>query len=144
MSTANVSAESIKNCGVGFGAVREVISYNQFTDGGSTTATYNMKKQIPAGSLVLGSKVNVLASFNAATSAVLGIQSNAYSGNTTHNIKTVANNLVKAAFISTDAGIVAVPTATTVALTVTTNGNFSTVTTGKIEVWVFYLATNVE
>lgn len=134
--------------GIGLRSIHQIISYSDFTDGGSTAGTYNMLKQIPAGSIVIGSKVNVLAGFTGDTSCTLAIgdsgDSNCYSGNTTHNIYTAANNLINIAYLTADAGLNAEASANTVLLTATGAADFTSISAGKIEVWVFYFSTNPE
>ena len=130
--------------GIALRSIHQIISYSDFTDGGSTAGTYNMLNQIPAGSFVIGSKVNVLAGFTGDTTCTLAIgdsgDSNVYSANTTHNIYTAANNLVAQA----ESPPVAEASANTVLLTATGGADFTSISAGKIEVWVFYFSTNPE
>jgi hypothetical protein len=130
--------------GIALRSIHQVISYRDFTDGGSAAGTYNMLKRIPAGSFVIGSKVNVLAGFTGNSSCTLAIgdsgDSNVYSANTTHNIYTAVNNLVAQA----ESPPVAEASANTVLLTATGASDFTAITAGKIEVWVFYFSTNPE
>ena len=145
MSSRNVNCELERSpVGMGIRKVSQWVTYDDFTDGGSTAGTLEMGATIPAGSFVIGSKVTVITGFTGNTSCTLGIESNAYSGNTTHNIYAAATNLVKAAFISTDAGLVASGSAVTVSLTATSASDWGLVTAGKMLVEVFYLSTNVE
>ena len=138
--------------GIGLRSIHQIISYSDFTDGGSTAGTYNMLKQIPAGSIVIASKVNVLEAFDGGSNSTFTLDignsgdPDAYSY-TTHNLATAANNLLEHADISaggTVAGNVLVTSATTVLLTGTVDSDWTTLDAGKIEVWVFYFSTNPE
>ncbi len=135
-------------CGMGIRSITETVLYSQFTDGGSTAGTYNMKKQVPAGSFVIGSKVNVLTGFTGDTSCTLGVgvsgTAGAFSAGSTHNIYTAANNLVKAAISTADLCLLAEASAVTILLTATGAADFSSITAGKIQVSVYYLSTNPE
>ncbi len=134
--------------GMAFRKVSQIVKYGDLTDGGGAAATLNLTKQIPAGSFVIGSKVTVAEGFAGDSSCSLAIgtsgDSNEYSGNTTHSIFTAARNLVLAAFIGDDAGMLAEGTAIDVLLTATSGSEWGDVTAGKILVEVFYLSTNVE
>jgi len=145
MSSRTINCELERSpVGLGLRKVAQWIDFSDFTDGGGAVGTLEMSDVIPAGSFVIGSKVTVKTGFTGDTTCTLGIESKAYSGNTTYNIFTAANNLMKAAFISADAGLVAVPIATTVSLTATSGSDWGLVTAGKIFVEVFYFSTNVE
>jgi len=149
MSSRNVNCELERSpVGMGIRKVSQWILYSDFTDGGSTAGTKNMAATIPAGSFVIGSKVTVITGFTGNTTCTLGVgvsgTAGAFSGNSTHNIYTAASNLVKAAFISTDCGLVAEGSATTVLLTATGTSDFTSITAGKMLVEVYYLSTNVE
>jgi hypothetical protein len=107
-----------------------------------------MTLTVPAGSFILGSKVKVETGFTGNTSAHLtigdGSDADCYSGNTYHDVYTAADNLVKAAFITTDCGLIATGSAATITLTVTTASDFTSVTAGQMFVEIFYLSTNPE
>ncbi len=53
--------------------LEEQVSVASFTDGGSTSGTYQMAGSVPAGAVLLGSKLTVEAGFAGDTSAVLTI-----------------------------------------------------------------------
>lgn len=149
MSTDNTKYKmESNNIGVGISKVAQVVVPGDFTDGGGAAGTLNLKVQIPAGSFVFGSKVTVATGFTGDTTATLAIgtagDSNEYSGNTTHNVLAAATNLVKAAFITTDAAMIAEGTAIDVLLTLTGGADFGAIVAGKMLVEVFYFSTNVE
>ena len=153
MSIENVNFElESSSVGMGIRKVRQVITYDDFTDAGST-GTLTLTNSIPAGSFVLGSKVKVITSFGDAGATIttctlsIGDAGNAdgYSGNTTHDIFTAADNLVLASFINGDCGIVAESSDNEILLVATeSGGDWEVVSTGEITVEVFYLSTNLE
>ncbi len=150
MSIENVNFElETSSVGLGFRKVRQVITYDDFTDAG-TTGTLTMDDAIPAGSFVIGSKVKVITGFTGdSTTCVLIIgdsgNEDAYSGNSTHNIYTAADNLVLAAFINGDCGLNAEGSDNDILLVATGGGtDFSDVSAGEIVVEVFYFSTNLE
>ncbi len=149
MSIDNVKYKmESNNIGVGVSKVAQVVVPGDFVDGGGADGTLNLKVPIPAGSFVFGSKVTVSAGFTGDTTAVLSIgtagDANEYSGNTTHNVLAAATNLVKTAFIGSDAGMVAEGSEIDVKLTLTGGADFGAIAAGKMLVEVFYFSTNVE
>ncbi len=148
MSAGNVNYElEASFTGLGLRKVSQIVEYGDLTDGGGTTGTLDLNKQVPAGSFVIGSKVTVKTAFDGANN-VLAIgtsgDDNEYSGNTTHDISSAASNLVKAASISSAAGIIAEGSDISVKLTVTDDSSFGGITAGRMLIEVFYFSTNVE
>jgi len=148
MSVNNVVLEMERGVGgMGIRKVSQVVEYSDFTDGGGAAGTLNLRKKIPAGSFVIGSKVKVIEGFTGDTSCELDIgtasDADAFSL-TTHNIYTAADNLLEAADYGGSAGFNLVTSDTTVKLTATSNSDWSNVSAGKMEVDVFYLSTNPE
>ncbi|KKN51290.1 hypothetical protein LCGC14_0623980 [marine sediment metagenome] len=148
MSIQNVAEQlEMNHVGMGIRKVAQIVVPGDFTDGGGADGTLNLDKKIPAGSFVLGSKVTVKTAFDG-TTPVLSIgtagDADEYSGNTTHTVSAVARNLVKAAFISADAGLVAEPSDISVKLTLSESGDFGLITAGEMLVEIFYLSTNLE
>jgi PKD repeat protein len=149
MSIRNSNLEQERSpVGMGIRKVCQRVKVTDFTDGLSTSGTLTLKKTIPAGSFVIGSKVKVETAFIGDTSAHLAIgdgsDADTYSGNTYHSVFTAADNLVKAAFITTDCGIVALGSAGNIVLTLTSGSDFTNVTAGQMFVEVFYFSTNPE
>ena len=151
MSAGNVNEElELSLTGLGLRKVSQIVEYGDFTDDGSdANGDLTLNKSVPAGSFIIGSKVTVKTGFTGDTSAVLAIgasaNDNEYSGNSTHNVFTSGtNNLVKAAFITSDAGLGAVGSDQIIYLTLTSDSDFSNVTAGRLLVEVFYFSTNVE
>jgi len=136
--------------GMGIRKVAQWVTYDDFTDGGSTDGTLALTNTIPAGSFIIGSKVRVVTGFTGDTTCVLdigdGSDADLFSF-TTHNIYTAADNLVEAAdgaAAGTERGIVAVGSTTTITLTATGASDWTLVTAGKMLVEIFYLSTNPE
>lgn len=152
MSIGNIAEQlELNHVGMGIRKVAQIVDYDDFTDGGSTAGTKVLQKQIPAGSLVIGSKVTVKEGFAGDTTAVMDIGDGSDAdlfSYTTHNVFTAARNLMEgcdsAAAGNTGTGIVPISTDTSVTLTVTSGSDFTLVTAGKILVELFYLSTNVE
>ncbi len=150
MSTGNVNYElEASLTGIGLRKVSQIVEYGDFTDDGSdANGDLTLTKSVPAGSFIIGSKVTVKTGFTGDTSAALKIGSSAdnanYSGNTTHNVLAAANDLVKAAFISSDAGLGAVGSDQIIYLTLAGNADFTSISAGRMLVEVFYFSTNVE
>lgn len=150
MSVGNVNFE-LENSftGMGIRKVSQIVNFDEFTDDGSNTdGDFVMNKKVPAGSFIIGSKVTVKNGFAGDTSADLAIggsvDNSDYSGNTTHDVFTPVNNLVKAAYIGATVGLGAVSSDQSIYLTLTADNDFSDVTAGRMLVEVFYLSTNVE
>lgn len=55
------------------GVLSETVAVSQFTDGGATVGTYQMQGVLPAGSIVLYSKIGPVTGFAGDTSAALTI-----------------------------------------------------------------------
>lgn len=138
--------------GWGLRKVGQWVEAGDFTDGEGATGTKTLAKQIPAGSFVLGSKVTVTEGFDAGGTAVMDIGDGSDAdlfSQTTHDIESVASNLVESADAAADGayrGIVPIASDTTITLTVTEGGGDFTLigTTGKMYVEVLYFSTNPE
>ena len=135
--------------GMGFRKIGQWVTYDQFTDGAGASGTLDLSKQIPAGSLVICSKVKVTTGFTGDTTAVMdvGISGDADRFSlTTHNVLAAASNLLENADPAAGgaAGLDLVTSDTTVTLTITGASDFGLITAGKLYVEVFYLSTNPE
>ena len=150
MSIGNVVEQMELNyVGMGIRKIAQLVKYSDFTDdGGNAVGDLIMDTQIPAGSFILGCKATVKTAFTGDTSAVLivGTSKDAddISGDSTLNVFTAARNLVAASFISSDAGLIAVSSAQTIYIGVTSDSDFSDVSAGLMLVEVYYFSTNVE
>ncbi len=151
MSTSNANYQlEASLTGLGLRKVSQIVEYGDFTDDGSdANGDLTLNKSVPAGSFIIGSKVTVKTGFTGDSSAQLKIGSSEdnadYSGNTYHNVfVSGTNNLVKAAFISSDAGLGAVGSDQIIYLTVAGGSDYSDISAGRMLVEVFYFSTNVE
>lgn len=126
----------------GIRALTETVLKSQFTDGGSTSGTYQMTGTIPAGAILLGSKVVVNTGFSGDTSAAMtigdGSDPDRYNTSTI-NILTAAPNGVESGVPS---GNKLITTANRPTLTVTSASDFTNVSaSGSITVSIFYIET---
>jgi len=151
MSIGNVVEQlELNHVGMGIRKVAQIVNFGDFTDGGGTTGTLILTKQIPAGSLVMCSKVTVKTGFAGDTTAVMDIGDGSDAdifSQTTHNIFAAARNLMETCDIASSGagrGTVAISSDTSITLTVTAGSDFGAITAGKMLVEVFYLSTNVE
>lgn len=135
--------------GWGIRKIGQWVVPGDFTDGGSDAGTLNLTKQVPAGSIVLATKVTVRTGFSGDTTAVMIIgvsgDTDRYSL-TDHDILAAGNNKLSAA--DGAAGGVYAPALvvsdTTVIVTVTGGSDFGAITAGKAYVEVLYFSTNPE
>lgn len=120
------------------------LDHSAFTDSGSATGTLEWTKAIPPYALRLGCIVETLETFNVVTTVAVGITAagNTWTSATTGTCTTIG---YKTAFPYGAATIITGAFATTaggesvhVTLTV---ADYTLVTSGKIKVKVFYLAT---
>ena len=144
MSIANVKFQMESNyVGMAFGKVAQVVKYSDFTDDGDDIyGDLVLNKQVPAGSLVIATKVTVKTGFTGDTTAVLSVDDTPdgtdWTGGGTINILAAGRNLMA----ETNNGLVVVDT--DVCLTITGASNFTLITAGEMLVEVYYLSTNVE
>lgn len=111
-----------------------------FTDGGSTSGTRVMAGVVPAGAILLGSKVTVNTTFIGDTSAALTIGDG--SDTDRYNTSTLdvftATGLVQSGVPS---GNKLITTANSPTLTVTSNADFTNVSAGSVTVSIYYIRT---
>lgn len=123
------------------GVLTETVSRSQFTDGGGTSGTYQMQGAIPAGAIVLGSKVLVTAGFAGDTSATLQIGD----GSAAARYSTGTPSVFAAAATGIQTGVPSgdklVTTANRPTLTVTSAADFTNVSAGTMSVSIYYIAT---
>ncbi len=142
MSIENVQFEAVAK-GAGIMSKEIELSYDVFTDV-TTTGSYEWTKVIPPYALRLGCVVETLETFNAATTVAVGITAadNTWTSATTGTCTTIG---YKGAFPYGAATIITGAFATTaggesVHITLTT-ADYTLITSGKIKLKVFYLAT---
>jgi len=150
MSSGNVQIELERSAGMSIRKVSQDVLYSEFTDGAGTSGTLALRDKIPAGSFVIGSKVNVKTGFTGDTTAVMDIGDGSDADKfsyTTHNVYTAADNLLEHADAGaggTEIGLALVTSEATVTLTVTGGADFTSISAGRLVVDIFYLSTNVK
>jgi|GEM_PF-6695738 len=150
MSIGNIAEQlELNYVGLGIRKISQLIRFGDFTDDGSDAiGDVIMNTTIPAGSFILGCKATVKTGFTGDTTATMKIGTSKdagdISGNATINVLAAARNLVKASFISSDAGLIAVSSTQTVYVGVTGGADFGSISAGLMLVEVYYFSTNVE
>jgi hypothetical protein len=121
--------------------VKETVLISQFTDGGATVGTKTLASAIPAGSVILGTKVKVPLGFTGDTSATMTIGD----GTTVDRYMTGTINVFTTAAGGVQSGVpsgVKLQLATVKpVLTVTSNADFTNVVAGSVEVSIYYIRT---
>jgi len=120
-----------------FDYIEERVALSQFTDGGSTAGTYQLKQPIPIGAKVLHTLVTDVEAFAGDTSAVLtvGDGTDADRYNTGTPSVFAAANMVGMGAVSGTAEHAA---AADVTLTVTSASDFGSVTGGALTIRIVY------
>lgn len=126
------------------GCLSETVAVGSFTDGGSTSGTYQMAGSLPAGAVVLGTKVLVPAGFAGDTSAVLIIGD----GSDTDRYNTSTSDIFTTAAAGVQSGVPSgnklVTTENRPTLTVTTAADFTACksnASGIVTVNIYFLQT---
>ena len=148
MSKANVAYELVNGPGgIGINSVRQRVLFSEFTDGAGTSGTFALTDTIPAGSVGLFTKVDVITGFTGDTTAVMDVGDGSDADKfsyTTFNVFTAAKGLMEqhdAGAAGTETGLSLITTAATVTLTVTGGADFTSITAGELEVAVYYMDT---
>lgn len=122
----------------------QVVKVSQFTDGGSTVGTLMMTGFVPAGAILLGSKLLVDAGFAGDTSATLTIGD----GSDVDRFNTGTPDVFTTAASGIQTGVPSgnklITTAVQPVLTVTTNADFTSCKSngsGKMTVCIYYIDT---
>ena len=121
-----------------FDYIEEEVVRSQFTDGGSTSGTYQMKSAIPVGGHVLATTYTGIIGFTGDTSAVMtvGDGSDVDRYNTgTPSVYTTAG----AVEAGVPSGVKGHATAIYPTLTVTSAADFTNVTAGAVKVTIFFV-----
>lgn len=117
------------------------IDYDDFTDGGAAVGTLTMTNAIPAGSIVLGTKVLVSAGFAGDTSATLtigdGSDVDRYMTGTPSVFATAATGIQT----GVPSGNKLITAANQPVLTVTSNADFTSVSAGTMDVYIYFIRT---
>lgn len=121
--------------------IEQTVDYDDFTDGGSTVGTLVMTDSVPAGAILLGSKVTVAAGFAGDTSAALtigdGSDVDRYNTGTPSVFATAASGIQTGA----PSGNKLLTSANAPTLTVTSGSDFTSVSAGTMTVRIYYIAT---
>jgi hypothetical protein len=117
--------------------IQETVTYDQFTDGGSTSGTFELSTDIPVGAIVMQSSIDSVTGFAGDTSCVLtigdGTDADRYNTGTPNIFATAA--AVSAGAVSGTAFHAAAKTPT---LTATSGSDWGDVTAGSVTVTIFY------
>lgn len=140
---ANLPLTKLKNDGHdndwhGVQMLCETVAYTDFTDGGSTAGTYNLKTQIPEGAWVLRTILQDVTGFTGDTSATLivgdGTDTDRYNTGTP-SIFTTATAIDMGA----PSGTQIHTAAKTVTLTATSNSDWGAVAAGSLTIIIVYI-----
>ena len=124
------------------GCLSETVGVASFTDGGAAVGTYQLVGSIPAGSLVLGTKIGPVVGFTGDTSAVLIVGD----GSDADRYMTGTPNVFATDAVGIECGVPngtkLVKTANRPTLTITSAADFTAVVTdakGVVTVSIFYV-----
>jgi len=124
------------------GVLSETVPIASFTDGGGTSGTYQMLGSIPAGAILLGSKVGPIVGFAGDTTAVLIIGD----GSDTDRYNTGTVNVFTTQAVGVDCGVPSglklMATENRPTLTITSGSDFALVVTnglGVVTVSIYYI-----
>jgi len=73
MSSSNVAFESEQSQGIGIRSISQRVKYTDFVDGASTAGTMTLSQKLPAYSLPIGTKIQVVTGFTGDSSCTLQI-----------------------------------------------------------------------
>jgi hypothetical protein len=125
------------------GCLSETVTVAQFTDGGSTSGTYQMAGSLPAGAVLLRSKVGPMVGFAGDTTAVLIIGD----GSDVDRYNTGTVNVFTTAAVGVDAGIPSglglLTAANQPTITITGGADFTAIVTdghGVVTVAIYYIS----
>jgi len=117
---------------------QETISYDAFTDGGSTAGTLELDTTIPAGAVVERSTIHSLTGFAGDTSAVITIGD----GTDADRYNTGTPNVFADASAGVDLGVPSGTafhaTAKTPTVTITSDSDWGSVTAGSAVITIWY------
>lgn len=118
--------------------ISQTVAYDAFTDGGSTSGTFDLTDTIPVGATVLRAVLTAVTGFAGDTSAVLivgdGSDTDRYNTGTPSVFATAANGLD----LGAPSGVGYHATAATVTLTVTSGADFTSVSAGSLTIEIYY------
>jgi len=119
----------------------ESVARAAFTDGGSTSGTFQLLGSLPAGAVVLATRVSVETAFIGDTSATLTIGD----GSDVDRYNTGTPSVFTAAAVGVEVGVPSgsklVTTENRPTLTITSGADFTNVSAGALTVRIYYLQT---
>jgi hypothetical protein len=119
------------------GVITETVARSAFTDGGSTSGTYALKTQVPAGAFVDRCFLVDVTGFTGDTSATIivgdGSDTDRYNTGTPSVFSTVA-----ALDLGAVSGTAIHTAAKTVTITITSGSDFTLVTAGSLTIRLYY------
>lgn len=122
-------------------SITQTVDYDDFTDGGAAVGTLTMTDSVPAGAILLGTKVLVSAGFAGDTSAVLiigdGSDTDRYMTGTPSVFATAATGIQT----GVPSGNKLITTANQPVLTVTSGSDWGSVSAGTMEVTIYFIRT---
>ena len=123
-------------------ALTETHGFAEFTDGGGAVGTLTLQGSIPAGAVVLGTKVLVPEGFSGDVSAAMIIGD----GDDTDRYNTSTIDVFTTAAAGVESGVPSGEKLQVAAvrpvLTVTTNADFTSVDAGEVTVSIYYIRTS--
>jgi len=127
---------------MGIRKICQIVKIGDFTDGGSTSGYVDLGNKLPAGSFVIGTKVDVSEAFTGDGSAVLSVgisdTPNAFANDInvfTAGVKGESNYTQAQQYREAE---------TTVRLTVTSDSDFTEISAGRLRIDLYYLSTEPE
>lgn len=125
------------------GVLTETVTVAQFTDGGSTSGTYQLAGSLPAGAIVLYSKIGPVTGFAGDTTAVLIIGD----GSDTDRYMTGSPSVFTTAAVGVECGVPSgtklLTSANRPTLTITGTADFTSIVTnaaGVVTVSIYYIS----
>lgn len=142
--TVQVPDQGTGNGLASVGFLKETVAVASFTDGGSTAGTYQMVGAVPAGAIILGSKIGPVTGFAGDTTATLKIGD----GSDDDRYMTGTPSVFTTQAVGVDCGVPSgtklVTTANRPTLTVTSSSDFTAVKSngaGVVTVTIYFLQT---
>ena len=121
------------------GVLSQTFAYDDFTDGGAAVGTAVFTGSVPAGAVLLGSKILVPAGFAGDVSAVITVGD----GSDVDRYHTGTPDIFTTAAAGVESGVPSgsklLTAANSPTLTVTTNADFTSVSAGSVTVSIYYI-----
>ena len=119
--------------------ITQTVTRAEFTDGGSTSGTFNLTETIPVGALVIGAALTNIVGFTGDTSAVIivgdGTDTDRYNTGTPSVFTSIAAGIA----LGVPSGVTYHAAQKTITLTVTSAADFTNVAAGSVTIELYYL-----